>query len=131
MSFVGSANEQAIMEVWPFYQLVRQHLLPSQPILDFGVGWGRIIRLFLRDVDAKYLHGVDVDPDVIALCKRLDVPGELSTIGKRGALPYPDRYFGTIYAYSVFSRLSPESSLHWIEEIKRLLARVVCLFSPA
>lgn len=32
-------------------------------ILDFGVGWGRIARFFLRDVDIENIHGIDVTPE--------------------------------------------------------------------
>lgn len=40
-------------------------------VLDFGVGWGRISRFFLRDTRLKNIYGVDVDPDFVALCRRL------------------------------------------------------------
>ena len=29
------------------------------PLLDFGCGWGRVIRYFLKDVDPGHLMGTD------------------------------------------------------------------------
>src|SRR5262245_41067579 len=68
-TFVGSAGEQAIREGFAFYRIVNDYaaqlnrpLRASSRVLDFGCGWGRILRLFLKDVKSKNLCGIDVDP---------------------------------------------------------------------
>src|SRR5712692_4214174 len=71
-NFVGSAGKQALEEGLRFYQVIKRQcrelghpLSPETRILDFGCGWGRIFRFFLKDVPAKNLLGVDVDPEII------------------------------------------------------------------
>src|SRR5687768_8472433 len=39
-------------------------------VLDFGVGWGRIIRFFLKDIDPSKLHGIDVYDEMIKFCQK-------------------------------------------------------------
>ncbi len=41
----------------------------SHRILDFGVGWGRIARFFLRDCPLDHIYGIDVDPTFIQICR--------------------------------------------------------------
>lgn len=73
--FVGASYEHALYEAYLFYSLVKTHaqnlgvpLNKERKILDFGCGWGRIIRFFFKDVRHKNLLGIDVDPVMINLC---------------------------------------------------------------
>ena len=123
--FVGKSNEEALAEAFTFYKIVKKASHPlrrSSPVLDFGVGWGRIIRFFLNDVDAACLHGVDVDEAVLDLAKSTGVAGNLSRIGSNARLPYDDGYFDAIYSFSVFSHLSEVSAKFWLSELMRVLA---------
>lgn len=125
---VGSAGEQTLREAFNFYREVKgyaQHLgkalTPDSRILDFGCGWGRMIRFFLKEVKADNLHGVDVDPLMIGFCRELFHLGNFS-IGK--PLPpteFPDNSIDIIYAYSVFSHLSEPAHLQWVREFSRIL----------
>ena len=63
------------------------------PILDFGCGWGRILRFFLKDLDQKYIHGVDVEPSAIAECRDTRVPGDIQLIAPHGPLPFSNDTF--------------------------------------
>jgi SAM-dependent methyltransferase len=121
--FVGRIGDAALNEVAPFYRLVRDQapLASDAEVLDFGVGWGRIIRFFLRDLPAGQLYGVDIDPVILETCREIGVPGTLSQIAPSGRLPYADGKFGAIYAYSVFSHLSEDAANHWLPEIARCL----------
>ena len=40
-------------------------------VLDFGCGWGRYTRLFLKDTPPDRIVGVDVDPEFVALSAQL------------------------------------------------------------
>jgi SAM-dependent methyltransferase len=127
-SMVGSAGEHPLREAFFFWQQAKfyyqQHgdrPLEDSMVLDFGSGWGRFIRLFLKDVRPEQLVGVDVDPDFVALSEKL-LPG----IQFRVVPPLPpcDLSIGTfdlIYAYSVFSHLSEAAHLAWVQEFARLL----------
>jgi len=122
--FVGKSNEVALAEAFTFYKIVKASsylLRNSSRVLDFGVGWGRIIRFFLNDVDASNLHGVDVDEAILDVARATGVPGNLSLIGPNARLPYEDGYFDIVYAFSVFSHLSAVSATFWLGELMRVL----------
>ena len=123
--FVGKSNEDALAEAFTFYRMVKagsQPLRRKSRILDFGVGWGRIIRFFLNDVDPSSLHGVDVDPEIIEVARSTGVAGNLVVIAPNARLAYDDASFEVIYAFSVFSHLSEASARFWLAELMRVLA---------
>jgi len=96
-------------------------LRPGQQVLDFGCGWGRISRMFLRDVTAGDIHGIDVDPDFVALCRELFASDNFTTCP-----PMPDGSlragsFDLVVAYSVFSHLSQAAATAWLQEFHRVL----------
>jgi hypothetical protein len=128
-TFVGSSSGQAIQEAFSFYLITKGYaaalgapISADSRFLDFGVGWGRFPRIFWKDIPALNLFGCDVDPDILAICSATGVPGSYDRIYQHGRLPYPDGFFSSGIAYSVFTHLSLEAHLHWMEE----LARVLC-----
>ena len=50
-----------------FRQLYEEEAARSEetPLLDFGCGWGRVTRFFLKDVAPGNLMGVDIDERAI------------------------------------------------------------------
>jgi SAM-dependent methyltransferase len=126
--FVGSSCEAAIREAFKFYLLTKGYAVAlGAPIgmeikfLDFGVGWGRFLRLFWKDIPGGNLYGCDVDPDILAACRVTGVPGSFDRLYPRGRLPYPDDWHGGGIAYSVFTHLAEEAHLHWMKELARVL----------
>jgi len=83
------------------YKKLGSPIKSSDHVLDFGAGWGRISRFFLRDVPLKNVHG---------LCQPFP-PTQL-----------PEGKFNFIVGYSVFSHLSEEACTAWMKEFARLLA---------
>jgi len=133
-TYVGSANEEALREAFTFYKFVKQTARRSgnplrleSRLLDFGCGWGRYLRLFWKDVNEENLFGCDVNQSIVDLCHTLNVPGQVDQIYPRGKLPYPNGYFDTVIAYSVFTHLPEDVHLHWMREIARV-ARPGCIF---
>lgn len=89
---------------------------PGRNLLDFGTGWARIARCFLRDFDAENILGIDVDPDFIAVCND-SFPGPRFL--KCSALPpleIEDVSIDFIVSYSVFCHLSETACWQWINE---------------
>ncbi|MBV2186330.1 MAG: class I SAM-dependent methyltransferase [Rhizobium sp.] len=128
--FVGSSNENALREGFRFYEFFKTEaakagtpLHTGSNILDFGTGWGRYLRFFWKDVSECRLHGVDTDPEIIDLCRSLNIPGQLARIEPLGCLPYEDASMDVILAYSVFTHLPENVHLHWMNEFKRVTRR--------
>lgn len=93
----------------------------ERTLLDFGTGWGRILRFFIRDFQPNRLYGVDVYPELLEICRSTF---EFGTFIKSEALPplsLEDQSIDFITGYSVFSHLSEEASLAWIKEFSRIM----------
>ncbi len=119
--FVGKSGEAALIEAFAIYTLLKTKatLTRETTVLDFGVGWGRILRLFVKDVDSAHLYGVDVDRSILDEATSLGVAGTLVQVDPMGTLPFPDTFFDVAYGFSVFSHLSSSSARHWLTELMR------------
>lgn len=93
-----------------------------QRILEFGVGYGRILRHF--QPFSFELHGCDVMPAVIDWCTRhLSPVGSFLVSGYDPPLPYPANFFDFVYANSVFTHLQHEQTKRWITELHRVVRK--------
>lgn len=126
--FVGMSGPQALNEAFNFYSEIKRYagklthkLGRDSRILDFGCGWGRIIRFFLKDVTADNLYGIDVDSEMTDLCIKTVGHGNYSAIKPMPPLEFSEGSFDIIYAYSVFSHLAESVQIQWIEEFSRIL----------
>jgi SAM-dependent methyltransferase len=93
----------------------------SAGIMDFGCGWGRIIRFFLKDVDPSRLYGVDPVEEMISLCKMTNKWCTFDQSFAEPPLRFQDNAFDLIYSFSVFSHLSEEMHNKWLLELHRVL----------
>lgn len=135
-NWTGSAGESTLQEGFDFYRLVleraRAHGRPigrDTRVLDFGCGWGRIIRFFLREVDHRHLHGCDCYPEALTEARRGNRWGQFILTDPRPQAPFRDASFDVIYLYSVFSHLSEQIHLDWLREFHRLLRPGGLLFA--
>lgn len=77
-------------------------------ILDYGCGWGRMLRMIPYFTKVQNIYGVDPTPKSIELCKDYNVPGNTEVIPHiPTSLPF-DEKFDIIYAYSVFTHMNDE-----------------------
>jgi cyclopropane fatty-acyl-phospholipid synthase-like methyltransferase len=126
---IGSAGTTALIEGQRFYTLIKHYadrlgvtLDPQETaIMDFGCGWGRMTRFFLKDVAAENLYGVDVTPSMIETCKSTIPHGNFSVIGAEPPTTFAANSFDIIFAYSVFTHLPENVHIKWIQEFSRLL----------
>jgi SAM-dependent methyltransferase len=126
--FTGHAGELMLWQAFNAYRLFRslaaRHgpALPAcEAVLDFGCGWGRIIRFFAKDLDAGRLWGIDANPEMIALCRRHDRWSRFEEVSPPGPTAFADRTFDLVYAFSVFSHFSESMHRRWLAEIRRIL----------
>ena len=127
--YVGSSGVEAFKEAFVFYQEVRKYarslgirLDLNAKVLDFGVGWGRFYRVFLRHLATENFIGIDVDQDCIDLCRASIPYGRFEKCDV--APPFDlikDKSLDIVYAYSVFSHLNEATSQLWVREFARVL----------
>lgn len=127
-SFVGQSNEDTINEAWRFYSLMSEQWVKEglrvgrrSHVLDFGCGWGRFARMFLRDVPASHIFCADVWERPLDICRETGVPGEKVRLGPMPPSDLPSARFDIAFAYSVFSHLSPKAHLAWRTELARVV----------
>jgi SAM-dependent methyltransferase len=126
--YTGIAGDGTMRQAWAFWQLVAERsaahgvkLEPSSRVLDFGCGWGRIIRFFARDSDHRNLSGVDINPSVIEVCRSTNRWSTFAPIDAFPPTELDSESFDVIYAYSVFSHLPEDVTSPWVAEFARLL----------
>jgi len=134
---VGLSGAEAINEAYKFMETCVYYFKqspiwgdPEKRLLDFGTGWGRIARCFLRDFKGKNITGSDINPTFLQMCtdnfnfgnfiKSEEMP-PLRYISEGEYRHFPALGADFIVAYSVFSHLSEEASLAWVTEFSRIL----------
>jgi SAM-dependent methyltransferase len=125
---VGAAGEDALREAWAFAAdcIMRFRSSPrwhaaNKTLLDFGVGWGRITRCFLRDFRPRNIIGVDIDDNLLSLCRDTFGGAQFVLCNPFPPCDLEDQSIDFIVGYSVFSHLSEAACLAWIQEFARLL----------
>jgi len=126
--FIGNSGDAALLEAFRAYQLIRtlaaragRPVTRRSIILDFGCGWGRILRFFLRDVPAAQLHGIDVMPQAIEISQKTNPWCQFVLGSPLPPSDLPAEGFDLIYMYSVFSHLSEDAHARWLDEFGRVL----------
>jgi ubiquinone/menaquinone biosynthesis C-methylase UbiE len=126
--FTSHKWDAALDEAFTFFKIAKnasqdfdKPLGPNTRYLDFGVGWARIVRMFLKDLSAANISGVDVTPEILGVCKSLMPVGEFKLCQPRGRLDFADSSFDLVTAFSVFSHLSPDNGKHWLRELQRVV----------
>lgn len=128
LQFTGLSGNKALEEAFSFYQFIKRTLkkkgvtiCPESKILDYGCGWGRIIRFFLKDIPASNLYGIDCDEEIIKVCKTSNLNCNFKVNNIYPPTIFKDNYFDVIYSFSVFSHLSENAHREWLTELKRIL----------
>ncbi len=123
--FVGSSYETAYREAERFVSRAFEHWpadeLSSFKVLDFGSGWGRILRLLLLRLRPEQVWSSDVDLSMTVLVQST-LPGVNATTNA----PMPPSMFRSgmfdgVTAFSVFSHLSEDAHRAWAAEFARVL----------
>jgi SAM-dependent methyltransferase len=126
-SIHGHHGVTSMSEAMMFFKYIKAHTYKDaenalgKRILDFGSGWGRIIRPFMRDFEFVDLYGFEPNFLLCALARSLNpyVAFFSGTDVPSGHLP--QQYFDLVFGWSVFSHLSPASALLWLRECARIV----------
>jgi ubiquinone/menaquinone biosynthesis C-methylase UbiE len=126
--YTSTQWEETLAEAFSFFRIAKgaaaavgRPLHRDAKLLDFGVGWGRIARMFMKDIAGDNIYGVDVDPQILDLCRELMPSGHYSLTGNDEPLPFEDATFDVATAFSVFSHLSPKTHVVALNELHRVL----------
>ncbi|PYS15586.1 MAG: hypothetical protein DMG15_04630 [Acidobacteria bacterium] len=104
------------------YQTMTRRGLEKARVLDFGCGWGRIIRLLYKYVGYENIFAVDPWDEPIALCKQHGVKAHLA-LSEDVPVVLPFRGpFDLIYAFSVFTHLSEKTTNAVLNTLRRYIA---------
>jgi ubiquinone/menaquinone biosynthesis C-methylase UbiE len=126
--FTGAAGDQTLREGFLVYSTVKRlfqeqlgNITDQHKILDFGCGWGRVTRFFLKDIYPSNLWGIDCVAEGIQLCKQTNRWSNFDLVGTQPPTRFPNDTFDLIYCYSVFSHLSEDIHEQWLAEFQRIL----------
>lgn len=127
-TYTGSSGKTSLREGFNAYMLFKRlyekHCGPigeCPTLLDFGCGWGRIIRFFLRDLPSSRLIGLDHSADAIKVCKETNPWTRFELIDPDPPTLLPDNSVNLIYLYSVFSHLPESMHTTLLKEFSRIL----------
>ncbi len=96
------------------------HIEDLGAILDFGCGYGRVLREWWR-LPRTRVFGCDIDPKAVEWCNSKLPFAEVTANHLAPPLPYEGSSFDLVYALSVFTHLSESLQRPWIEECMRVL----------
>jgi SAM-dependent methyltransferase len=103
------------------YEQYAGEIAQCEQVLDFGCGWGRISRFFLKDLEPSRLLGVDPIAEYLAVCQQTNRWQRFQQIPCHPPTDLPVETFDWIYSFSVFSHLSETMHEQVLRELHRLL----------
>lgn len=130
LGFTGQTGDANLASGFQAYTLFKQIALdnledghPLNAVLDFGCGWGRIIRFFQKDIDPANLWGADLMDFAAQVFKQINSDRWANFVQNNPLppLPFEAGTFDLIYLNSVFSHLSEEAHQQWLTEFSRIL----------
>ncbi len=113
---VGASGPWAVIQAAAFvraavaaYKAEGRDLARSR-VLDYGICWARLSRLFYKYVPVGQLFGVDAWKPSLALASTVGYRGALALVDRvPSSLPFP-KPFDLVFAFSIFTHLSPTSA---------------------
>jgi len=106
----GQAGVNTLKEAFVFYQdcvetfkSLGVPICRQNKLLDFGVGWGRIARFFLREVPLENIYGIDVMDEFIQICKETFHSKNFEVCEPFPPVSITNESMNYIVGYSVFS----------------------------
>jgi SAM-dependent methyltransferase len=123
----GSSGEIALREAAGFYKFIsskpffREKAIPGAAFLDFGTGWGRIARFFLRDFDLRRFFAFEPKHTGCFRARTLNPYLCVLTGDEIPDQSLPPNWFDLIVGWSIFSHLSEYSTTAWLEEMARIM----------
>jgi len=127
ISWTGSSGPALLEQSLAFvggvassFESIARRPLTGATILDYGCGWGRLIRLMYKFSGPDRIHGCDAWVTSLDLCREYGVQARLALCDEVPRdLPFDGPSFDLIYAFSVFTHLSERTSQAVITTLRR------------
>ncbi|EHH69437.1 class I SAM-dependent methyltransferase [Gluconobacter morbifer] len=124
----GHQGEVSIHEAHVFYREIKSYcayagrpVRPETVLMDFGCGWGRIVRLFMKDILPENLYGVEATDRFLMAARRANPALKFLDCGQVPPLLLKAESLDLVTSWSVFSHLDEFLASHWVREFHRLL----------
>jgi SAM-dependent methyltransferase len=91
-----------------------------EAILDFGCGCGRVLRHW-NALHRARMFGTDYSPKLIEWCRQHLPFVDVSVNRLAPPLAYEKGEFGLVYAFSVFTHLTEDLQVPWMQELARVV----------
>jgi len=125
VAFTGLSGLVNLQQAFSFYRYVssvcRINQIIEPRILDFGGGWGRVSRFFLRDTKPECIYIAETSTRAIQCLRATGDRSHIIHNQPRPPIPGLSEQFDLAYAYSVFSHLSEEYFHAWINYLLSVL----------
>lgn len=119
----GHSDRHSLNEAFRFFDVIKAHaggFGPEKRLLDFGSGWGRIVRPFMPHFDLRNIVGLEpnqwfcqtaraLNPYVTFINSQAEPPSLLAS----GTFDY-------VVSWSVFSHLPEDLARRWLAEFARV-----------
>ncbi len=124
----GHSGEVSIHEAHSFFREVKSYcdyagrpIAPHRRLLDFGCGWGRVLRLFMKDIEPANLFGTDSTGRFLGHARRCNPALTFLPCDPTPPLVLAPETLDYVISWSVFSHLDEFYATRWVEEFHRLL----------
>jgi ubiquinone/menaquinone biosynthesis C-methylase UbiE len=119
----GHSGRHSVWEAFTFFDAVKAHageFDPGKRLLDFGSGWGRIIRTFMPHFELRNLIGLEPKSFYCSTARALNP--YVAFVQSRAEPPtvLADDSFDYVVSWSVFSHLPERLARAWLAEFARI-----------
>jgi SAM-dependent methyltransferase len=102
------------------YTIQTDRSIRNAKILDFGVGWGRLMRLLPFFTDPAAVFGIDPWQESLDHAKAARLLGRLEKSESEPTdLPFPGEQFDLVYAFSVFTHINSRTAQCCLSAIRK------------
>jgi hypothetical protein len=125
----GHSGEASLAESFSFYRFACDHGIagPTSPgyktgwMMDYGAGWGRILRPFIRDFPLRNIIGYEPSGQFCAVARGHNPFVSFINGGYSPDGFLPTNRFNLIVGWSIYSHISEALVVEWLKETARIL----------
>lgn len=125
-TWTGASGVELLKQTLAFTRIVENMVvrhtgrtLHDASILDFGCGYGRILRMMYYYSDPEKIWGVDAWDKSLATCKEVGLLGNFAQSDRVPInLPVGDTKFDVAFAFSVFTHLAPSAAIACLNAVR-------------